>query len=150
MTLADDFEAATLHLPQADIPVRHIFGPGIYIREVTLPEGAAIIGHSHLAPHLCSLLSGSLAFVGEDGGVASVVDAPATFMAPAGRKAALVTRGPVVFQNIYATAETDVVKLEATYVEKSPAFLAHEAARALVSSLPAGYLADILSPRGDP
>ena len=34
-----DLEKEMLEMPQADCPVAHHFGPGIYIREVTLPAG---------------------------------------------------------------------------------------------------------------
>ena len=43
MTLADQVEAAFLEQPQADCPVTHRFGPGIYIREVLLPRGAYVV-----------------------------------------------------------------------------------------------------------
>ena len=38
-------EAVFLEQPQVDCPVVHRFGPGIYIREVTIPAGALSIGH---------------------------------------------------------------------------------------------------------
>ena len=52
MTLADQVEAAFLEQPQADCPVTHRFGPGIYIREVLLPRGAYVVGHAHKTVHL--------------------------------------------------------------------------------------------------
>ena len=144
-TLADRYEAKalSLNLPPLDLNLKHHFGPGLYIREVTLPVGTYVIGHSHKAPHMCIMLQGQLAIVDENGGHPKVITAPATFIAPAGRKVVYAIE-QVVFQNVFATDETDIDKLELMLVDKSPAFLAHEAARLLVSSTSATYPA--LSP----
>lgn len=43
-----------------ELPVTHIFAPGIYIREMTIPAKTMFIGREHLFGHLCQLVSGSL------------------------------------------------------------------------------------------
>jgi len=151
MTLADRLEAKalSLNLPPIDCGSRHHFGCGVYIREVTIPAGTYVIGHAHKGPHLCNMLAGTLAFVDENGGPPTVITAPATFVAPAGRKVAFVVED-CVFQNIFATDLTDVDELERLLVTKSPAFVAHEAARALVPSSSMDYSPPVLLPEVSP
>jgi hypothetical protein len=36
----EDVERKMLLLPQADCPLHHHFGPGLYVREVHIPAGA--------------------------------------------------------------------------------------------------------------
>ncbi len=114
-------ETALCCLPQADCPVIHHFGPGVYIREVHLPAGASVVGHAHRHTHLCVMLAGRLTMIGMDG-TRREVSAPATFMGKAGRKLAVIHED-VIFQNIYATDETDVGTLEAQLFDKSAAFI---------------------------
>lgn len=114
------FEAHMLTLPQVECPVEHIFGPGIYIRQVFMPAGTIVIGHSHKIPSLNMVLSGKLALL-EDG-VRREITAPYIFTSKEGRKVAYVLED-CVFQNIYATEETDLDKLEEMCVEKSSAYM---------------------------
>lgn len=114
-------ETTLCGMPQADCPVTHHFGPGVYIREVRLPAGACVIGHSHRHAHLNIMLAGRLTMIGLDGSRREV-SAPATFTGKAGRKIAVIHED-VIFQNVYATDETDVEKLEEQLFDKSAAFL---------------------------
>lgn len=113
----EKLEAAMLSLPQVECPVRNIFGPGLYVREMSAPAGALIIGHEHRNEHLCVLLQGTLRILRDDG-TAEDVSAPATFTAKAGRKIAYVLED-IIFQNIFATEERDLEKLEAALITKS-------------------------------
>lgn len=115
-------EAHMLELPQADCSVVHRFGPGVYIRELTVQGGAYVIGHHHRDAHLNQLLSGSVTIFMEDGSRMEL-QAPACFVAPPGRKLAYVHE-TMVWQNIYATTETDIDAIEAKLFEPSPAWLA--------------------------
>jgi len=116
----DAVEAHMLTLPQVECPVEHIFGPGIYIRQVTMPAGAIVMGHSHKIPSLNMVLSGKLALL--EGGMRREIKAPYIFTSKQGRKVAYVLED-CVFQNIYATTETDLDKLEEMCVEKSSAYM---------------------------
>ena len=119
-TDVEKLEAAFLKEEQSDCPVRHHFGPGVYIREVTLPANSYIIGHRHNSPHLNVMLEGRLTLINADGTHTELV-APQTFVAPAGRKIAYIHE-TVRWQNIYATEETDVEALENQLLDKSMAF----------------------------
>lgn len=111
-----DLEKEMLEMPQADCPVAHHFGPGIYIREVTLPAGIFAVGHTQRYEHLNIMLTGKVAIV--DGDQVRVLEAPLIFTGKPGRKVGYVLE-TCVWQNVYATDETDIDTLEAHYMDKS-------------------------------
>lgn len=110
-------ENAFLQQPQVDCPVVHRFGPNIYIREVTIPAGSLSIGHYQTTTHLNIMLTGRVTMVNEDGSHTELI-APQTFVSKPGRKIGYIHE-TIVWQNIYATDETDVEKLEAMFLDKS-------------------------------
>ena len=109
-----------------DCPVQHLFGPNIYIRQVSMPKGAFVIGHAHKQESINMLLSGSMALI--EGGMVRVIDAPYFFVGQPGRKVAYILED-CLFQNIFSTPETDIDKLEEMFVDKSEAFLELENAK---------------------
>lgn len=117
-------EREMLEMPQVECQLWHRFGPGIYIREMLIPAGTLILGHSHRQNHINVMLAGTFALVTPNGTV-SVLRAPVFFIGTPGRKMGYAIED-TVWQNIYATEERDVSKLEEMFVEKSDAFLDHE------------------------
>ena len=108
-------------MPQVECIEKHHFGPGLYIKEVTLPAGAVIIGKPHKVEHMCVLVQGKMVIAKEDGSKVELV-APMTFVSPPGRKVAYILE-TVVFQNIFATNETDVEKLENLFIDNTQQLL---------------------------
>ena len=53
----------------ADLPLRHSFAPGIYAREMSIPEGTLLIGKIHKHRHHNFLMQGSIIVLTEDEGV---------------------------------------------------------------------------------
>jgi len=102
-------------MPQVECTEKHYFAPGIYVKEVTMPAGSIIVGKPHKTEHLCVMLQGRMELLKDDGSIVELV-APATFVGKPGRKIARIIE-TVVFQNIFATDETDVEKLEHMFVE---------------------------------
>jgi hypothetical protein len=119
----DQLEAAMLQMPQADCPVIHHFGPGIYMREVTLKAGTLAIGHAQKHEHLNVMLTGAVSMV--DNGQVKVVKAPLIYVGKPGRKVGYVLED-TVWLNIYATDETDIEKLEEIFLDKSETFQLHQ------------------------
>ena len=113
-------EAAMLDAEQVDCPVQHHFGPGIYIREAFLPAGTYVMGHAHKSEHLNVMLKGKMAVIVD--GEAKVIEGPCIFTGQAGRKFAYIIED-TVFQNIYATTETDLDVIEDMFIDKSEAWL---------------------------
>lgn len=101
-----------LDKPQAYCPVVHRFGPGVYIREATFPPNTLIVGQDHVGEHINVLLKGRINVIQDDGQIV-YLEAPHMFVAQAGSKVGY-TLEEVVWQNIYATNETDVETLENT------------------------------------
>lgn len=108
---------ATLALPQAKCPVIHRFGPGLYIREVFVPADTFSIGRYQKFDHLNVMLAGRVRMLNEDGAITELV-APAVFVGKPGQKVGYIVED-MVWQNIYATTETDLEKLESLFMDKS-------------------------------
>lgn len=117
-------ERAMLELEQMPCPVIHRFAPGVYIREVTLPAGAFCIGAHQKQEHLNIMLKGKVLIRNKSGGVTQLT-APMVFVGEPGKKVGYVLE-EVVWQNVYATTETDIEKLEAMFVDKGEAWQAAE------------------------
>ncbi len=123
-------EADMLKLPQAEHCVEHIFAPGVYVRQIFMPAGAFLIGHTHKTEHLNVVLKGK-ARVLVDGKVVEI-SAPFTFKSGAGAQKVLYILEDMIWQTIHATDETDVQKLEAMLVRKSPVYLSHQLEKELM------------------
>lgn len=129
----EQLEADWLEMPQADAPVVHRFGPGIYIREVTIPAGVLAIGHAQRFEHMNVMLKGRVTMLNDNGSTTELV-APMVFVGKPGRKIGYVHE-EMVWQNIYSTTETDIETLEATFLEKSDTWLQDQKLRTSVSAL---------------
>ena len=115
--LLDQFTEKLFDLPQDKGPVMHHFGPGVYIREAKFPAGSWVLGHKHKFAHTNILVSGRLIFLNE-GGQVKELKAPMVMVSPPGQKLAYIIE-ETVWQNVYATEERDVTKLEDMFLEKN-------------------------------
>jgi hypothetical protein len=119
-------ELAMLLLPneqKVSVPVHHYFGPGVYIRQITIPKGSFAIGHEQRFDHTNILLQGAVAMYEETG--VKVLQAPMIFTGKPGRKIGMAIED-CVWLNIFATDETDIAKLEEMIAKKSDTFKAYE------------------------
>jgi hypothetical protein len=117
----DKLEVQMLALPQTVCSVRHLFTPGQYTREVTIPADSYIVGHKHRHPHLNIFTKGSGVMVMCDGRHQEL-QAPFVFVGQPGRKCGYA-RTEVVWLNVFATEERDIEKLEEMYFDKSEEFV---------------------------
>lgn len=115
-----DLEEKLLKKKQVECPVYHHFYPGIYMREVHIEAGVFSIGHFQKTEHLNIFQQGRVNFVNDEG-IAQILEAPMIFTSKPGRKIGLILEDMVWF-NLYATKETDIQKLEETYLDKSEAW----------------------------
>lgn len=135
----ENLERAMLQLPQVECPVEHHFGPGVYMRQVTIPAGTLAAGHSHKHDHLNILLAGAIALL-DDNGQVQVLRAPVIFQGKPGRKVAYVI-DTVTWLNLFATQETDVDVLDTILVDKSATWQDfHKDARRLAQAMKAHQL----------
>lgn len=128
ITQSDQLEMAEsymLTLPQVDCPIVHHFGPGIYIREVHFPPDTFAIGHAQRYSQLNIMLQGKIAIV--ENGQVKILQAPLIFVGPPGRKSGYILEY-TIWQNVYATTETDIDKLEEMFLDKSDMWFDHQEA----------------------
>lgn len=120
---SDSLATDMLKQEQVDCPVVHHFYPGIYMREVFFPAGTLAIGHAQRFDHLNIVLRGRVTMINLDGTTGEIV-APTIFMGQAGQKIGYINED-TVWLNAYPTTETDIEKLEATYLDKSDLWKSH-------------------------
>lgn len=119
----EHLEKKMLKMEQAECPVIHSFGPGVYIRELRMKAGVFAIGHRQKKRHMNVFVKGKVLMRNDDGSKTEL-SAPMIFVGEPGRKAGYVLED-VVWLNIYATDETDIEKLEETFLDKSEGFKEH-------------------------
>lgn len=109
-------EAAMLQMPQIEIPIKHYFAPGLYLREMTMPRDSVVTGKIHKTEHICILAKGRVTVVTEEGKKEYV--APSVIHSTPGTKRALHAIDEVVWINCHhnPTNERDESKIEETFV----------------------------------
>lgn len=109
-------EAVLLSMPQIEIPIRHYFAPGLYLREMTMPKDSVVTGKIHKTEHLCILAKGSVMVVNED--EKKILHAPAVIHSMPGTKRALHAIEEVVWINVHhnPTNEKNEEKIEDIFV----------------------------------
>ena len=115
--LIEEAEKELLNLPQSKASVTYHFAPGICIREIVMPAGSFAIGNYQKYEHLNVFLAGKVRMLQDDGTYLDM-HAPMIFVSKPGRKVGHIIED-VVWQNIYATDETDAEKIEAHFVSVS-------------------------------
>lgn len=113
----EDLEKECLKLDQVECPVIHHFGDNLYIREVRIPKGTFAIGHKQKQSQMNIMVKGVIAVLNDDGTITKIF-APKIYIGTPGRKCGFILED-MVWLNIYSTNETDIEKLEETYLDKS-------------------------------
>ena len=103
-------------LPQLELPLVHTFSGGVYIRELTIPKGAIIIGKRHRHETCNILMKGELELWVGEGLPTRRIKGPLLFTSPPLTKKAAVCIEEAVFMNIHPTEETDLEKIEAHFI----------------------------------
>lgn len=110
-------------------PVDHTFLPGLYLRKVTMPEGAMVIGHEHLTRHTNVIIRGRVKVMID--GVTEELVAPYQFISEAGVRKTLYIVEETDWLTVHLTDETDIQKLEDSIIKKSETFLSYHQPAAL-------------------
>lgn len=103
-------EEALAALPQADMPVRHHFTPGLYCREIHMPAGTMATSMEHKTEHPFILSAGVVEVIDSHGN-AELLQAPHFGITKPGTKRVLRVLADAVWTTFHATGETDVVKI---------------------------------------
>lgn len=117
----DRLEAEMRQLPAVEIPVKHYFATGLYVREITIPAGVVAVGKIHKTQHINMLLQGAVTMVTDRGVIE--VQAPYTWVVEPGKKAAAYAHTETVWTSccVNPTDERDLDALEAALI--SPVYL---------------------------
>ena len=98
----------------AVFPLKHLFAPGTYAREMTLPAAHWIIGKIHKHAHVNIISQGKVAVITEEG--VRVFTAPYTFLSEPYTKRVVLVITETIWTTIHATNETDIARIEAEII----------------------------------
>ena len=121
----EELERGLLTEPSIVLPeciTTHSFSDGVYVREITMPTGAIILGAKHTTTHFNIISKGSCILVDPDTGDTTDIVAPCTFESKAGVRKVLYIVEECVWSTIHVTNETNIDKLEEELVELSDTY----------------------------
>lgn len=95
---------------QLDLPIKHTFLDGMYMRELFIPKGTLLVGKVHKLPCINVVSSGDISVLTETG--SARVKAGYTVVTPAGIQKLGYAHEDTLFLNVFRTDETDPQKIE--------------------------------------
>ena len=101
---------------QPECPLKHVFAPGAYAREIFIPAGSIVVGKIHKHAHLNMLMNGRVTVITEKG--REELTGPLTMVSQAGTKRALYAHEDTVWVTVHLTEETDLAKIEDEIIAK--------------------------------
>jgi hypothetical protein len=107
----------TLESTLDNCKLRHIFAPGSYAREMTIPKGTLIIGKIHKHAHLNIISKGKVRVATEFGPMS--FESPYTFVSDVGTKRAVYAIEDTIWTTIHVTTETDLDRIEEYVIAKN-------------------------------
>ena len=112
-------EHALSELPQIDFTehTHHHFAPGIYLRELFIPEGTVLTGKIHRFEIMNILVSGTIRVTTDDG--IQELTGPLVFNSKAGTKKAGYTITDTIWMNVHPTESTDLDEIEDKFIAPS-------------------------------
>lgn len=100
-----------------DCPLKHHFSKDVYARELFIPKGTLAIGKIHKHQNLNIMSKGELSILSVDG--CFRVKAPYTIVSDPGVKRLVYAHEDTVWTTIHGTSETDLEKIEETFIAKT-------------------------------
>lgn len=94
------------------IPIKHYFMDGVYVREMTMRKGIAVVGAIHKHLHMCFLLTGRITVVNEEETIDHI--APCFIVSTPGIKRVLYAHEDSIWFNTHKNPSNteDVKQLE--------------------------------------
>ncbi len=105
-----------------ECPVKHIFTPGLYTREIFMPAGAAVVSKKHNTEHPFVISKGHVAVWDQFKGTV-FLEAPYTGITLAGTQRVLVVIEDTIWTTFHVTNKTTVEEIEKDIIDPSPAQL---------------------------
>lgn len=101
------FEMTDKHI---ELPVEHIFTPGMYCRQIFMPAGATVTSKIHKTEHVYIISKGRVIVATDEGSVE--LEAPHTGVTKPGTKRALYIVEDTIWTTMHPTELTDVDEIE--------------------------------------
>lgn len=107
-------------LPDVDMPLQHVFAPGLYVRTIYIPAHGVIVGKIHKHRHANVLSQGKVVIFTEFGGVERW-EGPLTMVSEPGTKRAVYAETDVYWTTIHQnpTDTQDLAELERMIIAES-------------------------------
>ena len=109
-------------IPGLDLPVKHTFTDGVYIREMTIPADSIIVGKIHRHSHLNYITKGKVTVLTKAG--LQTLEGPCSMISEAGTKRALYTHTDTIWTTVHANpsniTDTDELEKDIITVDYSP------------------------------
>ena len=116
-------------MAQVDCPIRHIFTPGMYGREILMPKGTVVVSKIHKTEHPY-VVSKGIAHVFIEGVGWQRIQAPFTGITKPMTRRVLLIEEDCIWTTFHATTKTDVAEIEKDIIEtRIDHFLKYDAAQ---------------------
>lgn len=102
---------------RTEMPLKHTFGDGVYVRDLTIPKGFLVVGKIHKTRTLNILLKGDITILTENG--VKRIQAPYYFIGSPGDKKVGFAHEETIWLNVLPTEETDLEKIEDKFIAKN-------------------------------
>lgn len=112
----DSLQRTMRDLPQLELPTKHYFADGMYLRELFRPAGCTIVGKVHKREHFYIVLSGEVTVTG-DGKPPERIKAPRIIVSAPGTKRAVYAHVDSICITVHRTTETDLDAIERELIE---------------------------------
>lgn len=109
----------SLQLPKENhvhIEPNHYYCGGVYAREILIKKGTALVGEIHLKDQINVVSKGKIRVATEEG--VKEIEAPCTFISPAGTKRAGYALEDTVWTVFHATQSTDQQEIREEFIAK--------------------------------
>lgn len=100
----DVIERAILELPPVELPLKHYFTPGLYIREIFMPAGAVLTSMEHKTEHPFIISHGLIRVYSDNEGPV-VYQAPYTGITKPGTRRVLHALEDTIWTTIHANPD---------------------------------------------
>jgi hypothetical protein len=96
-----------------EMPLRHFFSPGLYLREITMRADLLVVGKMHATTHFNIITKGDVTVLTDNGPLRiTITDHPYVFVSQAGTKKVLYCHEDSVWMTTHITDSTDLAEIE--------------------------------------
>lgn len=115
-----ELQRGIFDLPDVDMPLQHVFAPGLYVRTIFIPAKSIVVGKIHKHRHANVLSQGKVVIYTEFGGVERW-EGPLTMVSEPGTKRAVYAETDTYWTTIHQnpTDTQDLAELERLIIAES-------------------------------